>query len=169
MARKLLRFIRDNALQKYGVMQVKKHGFWFVDIPRTSSTSIKYELGQKYGIAYRKRNPLEKQYSQRQAFNFHMTARKMRQVLGSKTWDRIFRGTNWDWGECVQQTTDDGYIIIGNTYSYGAGDKDVWLIKTDEYGRAKDKAVSNNMLLLRILERFPLLQRLLDVWRSFII
>jgi hypothetical protein len=36
----------------------------------------------------------------------------------------------------------------------------VLLMKTDENGRSKTKAVTGNMLLLRILERFPLLERL---------
>jgi len=83
---------------------------------------------------------------------------------GNKMWSREFGGSGDDYGECVQQTTDGGYIITGFTQTeedWG----DVWLIKTDEYGRSRNKAVSSNMLLLRILERFPLLQQLLDIWR----
>jgi len=33
----------------------------------------------------------------------------------------------------------------------------------------RTKAVTSNILLLRILERFPLLQQLLDVWRSMVV
>jgi len=57
-------------------------------------------------------------------------------------------------GYYVQQTTDGGYIITGDT-----GD-DVLLIKTDEFGRSRNKAVNCNMLLLRLVERFPLLEKL---------
>ena len=52
----------------------------------------------------------------------------------SKTWTKTFGGTDEDIGGSVQQTTDGGYIISGGTNSFGNGDSDVYLIKTDENG-----------------------------------
>lgn len=53
---------------------------------------------------------------------------------GSAEWSKIFGGAEMDVGHSGQQTTDGGYIIAGWTYSYGAGNSDVWLIKTDSKG-----------------------------------
>jgi len=48
---------------------------------------------------------------------------------GSPDWEKTFGGNGIDHGHSVK-TIDGGFMIIGFTESFGAGNKDVWLIKT---------------------------------------
>lgn len=54
---------------------------------------------------------------------------------GNVEWTNKYGGPGGnDWGTSAQQTSDGGYIVCGATESYGAGNGDFWLIKTDSNG-----------------------------------
>jgi len=44
-------------------------------------------------------------------------------------WKKTFDGSEDDAGYSVQQTLDGRYIIAGSTSSFGAGNRDVYLVK----------------------------------------
>ncbi len=44
-------------------------------------------------------------------------------------WAVHYGGTEDDWANSVQQTSDGGYIVAGGTESYGLGNSDVWVLK----------------------------------------
>ena len=49
-------------------------------------------------------------------------------------WTKIYGGIGYDRCSSMQQTTDGGYILGASTESYGNGDADFWLIKTNAFG-----------------------------------
>ena len=52
------------------------------------------------------------------------------QIMFQKT----YGGPNDEYMGNVQQTNDSGYVIIGTTKSYGAGDEDIYVIKVNAQG-----------------------------------
>jgi len=54
-------------------------------------------------------------------------------VKFAKTYGRTY----WNWAYSVQQTSDGGYIVAGETYSFGAGSTDMLLFKTDAFGNVQ--------------------------------
>jgi len=53
---------------------------------------------------------------------------------GNTQWSRTYGGTNYEEARSLVQTSDGGYAFTGSTSSYGAGDHDFWLVKTDSSG-----------------------------------
>ncbi|UCD13788.1 MAG: hypothetical protein JSW60_09575, partial [Thermoplasmatales archaeon] len=49
-------------------------------------------------------------------------------------WMKLFRGNSFDVGYKVLITSDGGYLILGETMSFGEGESDIWLIKTNSLG-----------------------------------
>jgi len=54
--------------------------------------------------------------------------------LGDTLWTKTYGGSYFDDGYWVVQTSDNGYALIGGTSSWGNGEFDVSLIKTDSAG-----------------------------------
>ena len=53
---------------------------------------------------------------------------------GNVIWQKTYGGSETDQAIAVQATADGGYILAGNTDSFGAGDMDVWYVKLDASG-----------------------------------
>jgi hypothetical protein len=53
---------------------------------------------------------------------------------GDTTWVRTFGGVGEDFGRAVEQTDDGGYLVVGDTHSYGTGDQSIYVVRTDASG-----------------------------------
>jgi hypothetical protein len=54
---------------------------------------------------------------------------------GNAVWQRTYGGPDSDWGWAVFQAADGGFFLHGTTDTYGAGEIDIWALKTDAGGR----------------------------------
>jgi hypothetical protein len=53
---------------------------------------------------------------------------------GNTQWNKTYGGTNYEETQSLVQTGDGGYAVAGYTYSFGAGDANSYLVKTDALG-----------------------------------
>jgi len=55
---------------------------------------------------------------------------------GNTDWQKVYGGIYDDIAHSIQQTSDDGYILAGETSSFGVGinDTDIWILKLDKDG-----------------------------------
>lgn len=64
-------------------------------------------------------------------------------AFGDIIWSTTFGGPDDDVGKSIEETNDSGYIITGYTRSFGTGEHDVWLLKTqpDTLGIQKEESI----------------------------
>ncbi len=55
-------------------------------------------------------------------------------AAGDTAWTRTYGGIGYEWGAEIQQTSDGGYIIAGQTPAFGAGGFDAYLVRLDING-----------------------------------
>lgn len=48
---------------------------------------------------------------------------------GDTVWTRVYGGNDWDMAYSIDTTFDGGYIVAGETFSFGAGNSDMWILK----------------------------------------
>jgi len=55
-------------------------------------------------------------------------------VYGNVEWNQTYGGNSDDFASALVKTVDGGFVMAGCTESFGAGARDFWLVKTNEYG-----------------------------------
>ncbi|GAB4200486.1 MAG: Ig-like domain-containing protein [Bacteroidia bacterium] len=56
---------------------------------------------------------------------------------GDVVWQKTYGDTDWDMFNALQQTSDNGFVMTGYSYSNSKGEKDFWIVKTDSLGNVQ--------------------------------
>lgn len=82
----ILRAYKENRFRR----SFKKNGIWFVDIPRTGSTSIKTVLANRFGVDYGKSYNRKEGGLKETMFPDHTEAVRVAGFVGSRLWSKAY-------------------------------------------------------------------------------
>ncbi len=86
---------------------IEDSGFWFIDIPRTSSSSTRLSLFKMFGKGYGKSNVFEKEFSKQSFYRDHLTANESFLFFGVNSWRKLNKFT------IVRNSWERVYSIYG--------------------------------------------------------
>jgi hypothetical protein len=89
------------------------------------------------------------------------------EVLFNETYGGILS----DIASFAVETSNNGFLIVGSTNSYGAGDSDIWLLKINSngvsewnktYGKVRNTSLTQTMMLISSLEELIITEK--ETW-----
>ena len=81
---------RSPPMRRYLSRRISQTGFWFVDVPRTGSTSLRAELGEHFGSIHGKLDVDDRSLTKKALIPHHQTAMQVRDLIGARDWDALF-------------------------------------------------------------------------------
>lgn len=77
-------------------------------------------------------------------------------INGTPEWEKTFGGSDWDKAYSLVQLPDSGFVVVGETFSFGAGESDIYIVRTDKDGNevwtqtygGEGKDVAHDVVLL---------------------
>ncbi len=90
---------------------------------------------------------------------------------GNEQWNKTFGGEKRDEFYFVNETSRGDYILAGYTQSYGAGDRDAWLIRIREPSAAASETtvMDNNKPVEKSTPGFEILGAMISVGILFLL
>ena len=65
---------------------------------------------------------------------------------GNFLWGKGFGGSENDYANSIQQTSDGGYIVAGETDSFGEGNSNLWVLKIDSSGNIPNCPIASTLI-----------------------
>jgi len=79
-------------------------------------------------------------------------------AYGVMEWNKVVGGSEDDIANTVIQATDGSFVLAGSTFSFGAGGRDAWLVKTDSPGIASPTRFVYNVAVIVLFATFTIIR-----------